>query len=58
MIYSGYEGGHYFVRFTHDVRVIEAASILHDGYKIFAGHMLLVKKREFIVRQREFRLHG
>lgn len=45
MIYSGYEHGHYFVRLTHDIRMIEAADMLNDGYKLMMGHMLLVKRR-------------
>lgn len=56
MIYSGYENNHYFVRLTHDIRVVDAMDILHDGYRILGGHMLLLKKREYFVRETEFEL--
>jgi hypothetical protein len=49
MIYSGYENGHYFIRFTHDVRVVDVMGIFQEGYRIFGSHMLLVKKREAVV---------
>ena len=56
MIYSGYENGHYFVRLTHDIRVLDAVDIFHDGYKLFGGHMLLLKRREYFARELEFDL--
>lgn len=46
MIYAGYENGSYFVRFTHDVKVVSVASIFQEGYRIFWGHMVLIKNRE------------
>lgn len=50
MIYSGYECGHFYVRFTHDVRVLDAIDMFQDGYKLVSGHMLLIKRREAFAR--------
>ncbi|MDE1768353.1 MAG: hypothetical protein KGH64_01335 [Candidatus Micrarchaeota archaeon] len=45
MIYAGYEQRHYFVRFTHNMRLAYLAGIFQDGYKFVWQHMLLVKRR-------------
>lgn len=45
MIYSGYENGHYFVRFTHDIKILDAVDVLSSGYKIFGKYLLLLKRR-------------
>ncbi len=58
MIYSGYENGRYFVRLTHDMRMLEAMDIFHDGYKLLGGHMLLLKKRDRMAGDAGFRLYG
>ncbi len=46
MIYSGYENGHFFVRLTHDIPVLDAMDVLGSGYKLVMGYMLLLKRRE------------
>lgn len=46
MIYCGYENRHFFIRLTHDVRVLDMKDVLHSGYRIFAGQMVLIKPRE------------
>lgn len=46
MIYCGYENRHFFIRLTHDVRVLEMREVLHDGYRILSGQMVLIKPRE------------
>ena len=34
MIYSGYECGHFYVRLTHDIRVLDAVEMFQNGYKL------------------------
>ena len=46
MIYAGYENGQYFVRFGHDVRLIETVDMIRDGYSIVLGYMLMLKRRD------------
>ena len=48
MIYAGYENGHYYVRLTHDMRLIDALFMFQRGYHIVIGYMLLIKKRGMI----------
>lgn len=56
MIYSGYESGHYYVRLTHDMRMLDAMDMLKNGYRIALGHMLLLKKREEFDREMDFEM--
>jgi len=46
MIYCGYENGHYYVRLTHDMRLVDAMCMFQGGYRMVMGYMLLIKRRE------------
>jgi hypothetical protein len=58
MIYSGYESGHYFVRLTHDMPILDVVEVLRSGYRMVGRYMLLIKRREFFEREIEFELTG
>ncbi len=54
MIFSGYENNHFFVRLTRDMRMVDAFDVLHRGYRLVDGYLLLLKKREYFEREAEF----
>ncbi len=48
MIYSGYENGHYYVRITSDVKLLDVLGMQYSGFKFLGEYMLFLKRRQTI----------